>query len=337
MRARWLTRFGRTVGAVAVATGLLASAACGAGAGGDSDDAKSTSPGSSTAGFPRQVEHAAGTTTLEKAPERVVALDMTFVDATLALETQVVGYTTFAAPDEPLPEYLGKDAERYAKDAKPVGLLEEVRLEQIIKLKPDLILSANVRHGKLYNDLSKIAPTVFTETTGATWKENLELVGRALGKEKQAEQKLQAYTKRAKAVGDSVRQSEGANPTVSIVRFVDGPTRLYKEDTYVGVIVNDLGFDMPKDARGTGFNTDISPEEIKRIDADDIFLTAYPDPDGASKRRMDTFRANPLWKRLKGGIHEMSDETWMSAVGLYGAQSVLDDIARTYDVDPARG
>lgn len=333
MRVRRLTRFGRIVGAVAVTTGLLATAACGADSGDDSDGSKS----SSGSGFPRVVEHAAGETELEKAPRRVVALDMTFVDATLALETEVVGYTTFAAPDEPLPDYFGADAEKYGAEAEPVGLLEEVKLERIIELKPDLILSANVRHEKIYDKLSKIAPTVFTETTGATWKENLELVGRALGKEDQAKRRIQAFHKRARIIGDSVREAEGANPTVSIVRFVDGPTRLYKEDTYTGVIVNDLGFEMPKDARGTGFNADISEEEIKRVDADDIFVTAYPDPDGASKRSMEKFRANPLWKRLKGDVHEVSDETWMLAVGLYGAQSVLDDIAKTYEVDPARG
>ena len=37
-----------------------------------------------------------------------------------------------------------------------------------------------------------------------------------------------------------------------------------------------------------------------------------------------------------GTAHEMSDETWMSAVGMYGAQAILDDLAATFGVDPAR-
>lgn len=338
MRARWLSRFGRTVGAVAVTAGLLATAACGSSdSDKDTDADKSESPAASGSAFPRTVEHAMGETELKKVPQRVVALDMTFVDATLALKTDVVGYTTFASPDEPLPDYFGDDAKKYGKDAKPVGLLEEVKLEEIIKLKPDLILSAKVRHEKIYNQLSKIAPTVFTETTGATWKENLGLVGEALGKEDLAKDKIEGFEKRAKTIGDSVRKAEDGNPTVSVVRFVDGPTRLYKEDTYTGVIVNDLGFDIPKDAKGKGFNADISEEEIKKIDADDIFVTAFPDPDGASEKSKEKFQANPLWKQLKGDVHEMSDITWMLAVGLYGADSVLDDIAKTYKVDAARG
>lgn len=335
MRARWLTRFGRTAGAAAVTAGLLATAACGGGSDKDTDDTGSSSAASDSA-FPRTVEHAMGEAEIKERPQRVVALDMTFVDATLALETPVVGYTTFASPDEELPAYFGEDAEEYGKEATPVGMLAEPDLEKITALEPDLILSAKVRHEKLYDQLSAIAPTLFTEDTGATWKENLGLVGEALGQEELAEEKVGAFEERAQAIGDAVREKDGGNPEVSVVRFVDGPTRLYKEDTYIGVLVNDLGFDKPADAQGTGFNADVSEEQIKKVDADDIFVTAYPDPQGASEKSRDKYTSNPLWKQLKGEVHEVDDITWMIAVGLYGAHEVLDDVADTYGVDAAR-
>ncbi|GAA4669277.1 iron-siderophore ABC transporter substrate-binding protein [Streptomyces chumphonensis] len=337
MRARWLPRIGRSVGAVTVAIGLFATAACSSDdADKNTDDQADKKPAASDAAFPRTVEHAMGETEIEEAPQRVVALDMTFVDATFALEGNVVGYTTFTGPEEKLPPYFGEDIETYGAEAAEVGTLDEPSLEKIIAQKPDLILSAKVRHEKLYDQLSEIAPTVFTEDTGATWKENLALVGETLGKEELAEEKVDAFETRAKTIGDAVREKEGANPTVSVVRFVDGPTRLYKEDTYVGVIINDLGFDVPKDAQGTGFNADISEEQIAKVDADDIFVTAYPDPAGAGEKSKKKFMANPLWEQLEGDVHEVDDITWMIAVGLYGAEVVLDDVATTYDVDPAR-
>ncbi|MBW1604634.1 iron-siderophore ABC transporter substrate-binding protein [Streptomyces sp. JJ66] len=336
MRARWLTRIGRSVGAVTVALGLFATAACSSGSDQDTDDKGDTSPAASDAAFPRTVEHAMGETEIKKAPQRVVALDMTFVDATLALQTEVVGYTTLTGPEEKLSPHFGEDAKKYGGEAQEVGTLDEPSLEKITALKPDVILSAKVRHEKLYQQLSQIAPTVFSEDTGATWKDNLRLTGEALGKEDLAKEKITAFEGRATAIGDAVREQEGGNPTVSVVRFVDGPTRLYKEDTYIGVIMNDLGFDKPKDAQGTGFNADISEEQIAKIDADDIFVSAYPDPAGASEKSKDTYMSNPLWGELEGDIHEVSDITWMIAVGLYGANSVLDDVADTYGVDQAR-
>lgn len=67
-----------------------------------------------------------------------------------------------------------------------------------------------------------------------------------------------------------------------------------------------------------------------------LLVTTYPDPAGASAAVEQRFAANPLWGRLKGQIHEASDLTWMSAVGMQGAHAILDDLAAVFGVDPAR-
>ncbi len=41
-------------------------------------------------------------------------------------------------------------------------------------------------------------------------------------------------------------------------------------------------------------------------------------------------------RQLSGQIHEVSDTIWMTAVGPQGAQQILDDLARAFEVDPAR-
>ena len=40
-----------------------------------------------------------GTTEIPAAPQRVVTLDMSFVDAALALDSPIVGYTLYQDPD----------------------------------------------------------------------------------------------------------------------------------------------------------------------------------------------------------------------------------------------
>jgi iron complex transport system substrate-binding protein len=81
---------------------------------------------------------------------------------------------------------------------------------------------------------------------------------------------------------------------------------------------------------------EISEERILDANADHIFVTAYPDDSGASAANRQRFESNPLWGRLTGQIHEVSDLTWMSAVGMQGAHAILDDLAATFGVDPAR-
>ncbi|MEV8639275.1 iron-siderophore ABC transporter substrate-binding protein [Streptosporangium sp. NPDC051023] len=286
--------------------------------------------------FPRTVKHAMGETTIAARPARVVALDQSFVDAVLTLETDVVGFTTYRAIDEKLPDYL-TPVLGHAGQARSVGTLEQPSLEQIIALKPDLIVSAKVRHEALYDKLSKIAPTVFSETTGAIWKENLRLMGQTLGKEDLAEQKIKAYQDRAATIGESIKKKAGELPTVSVVRFAGEPTvRLYVENSYSGLVLKDVGFPRPKDQPTTTetIAVDISQENISQLDADHIFVASYPDP--AVEPIKKKFEANPLWGRLKGAKHDVTDVVWMSAVGIQGAHAVLDDVATVFGVDPAR-
>ncbi|ACZ90640.1 ABC transporter substrate-binding protein [Streptosporangium roseum] len=327
-----------TVG-VAGAVLSLGLAACGASTSSTTAGSGGTTPApaaSDAAAFPRTVKHAMGEAQIPAQPKRVVALDQSFVDAVLTLETDVVGFTTYRAIDDKLPDYL-TPVLGHAKEAKPVGTLEQPSLEQIIALKPDLIVSAKVRHEALYDKLSKIAPTVFSETTGAIWKENLRLMGQALGKEELAEQKIKAYQDRAAAIGESIKAKEGKMPTVTVARFAGEPTvRLYVENSYSGLVLKDVGFPRPEGQPTTTetIMVEVSQENISQLDADHIFVAAYADP--AVEPIKKKFEANPLWGKLKGAKHDVADITWMSAVGIQGAHAILDDLAATFEVDPAK-
>ncbi|NUU25107.1 MAG: iron-siderophore ABC transporter substrate-binding protein, partial [Streptomycetaceae bacterium] len=208
--------------------------------------------------------------------------------------------------------------------------------EAIMALKPDLIISASVRHAQFYDQLSKIAPTVFVKTTGPIWKDNIKLVGQALGEEQKANTKLAEYEARAKKVGDAINAKAG-NPTLSIVRFVDGPTRIYLPKSFSGIVLADAGLARPENQRDPEkFNLEISEEQIGQADADYIFVTSF----SGGEDRKAKFLANPLWARLKAvqgqHVYDVHDEMWMTAVSLQGAHVILDDLARVFAVDPAK-
>lgn len=299
----------------------------------DTDTAEGTTPTSSSASNDtRIITHAMGETEIKGEPKRVVALDRGLLDAAFAVGLNVVGYTKISGSDG-IPEYFGEDGKKYGADAKDVGSLQEPSLEQISALKPDLILSAKVRHEELYPQLAKIAPTVFADKTGAVWKQSLELTGKAAGKEDVAAQKIKDYEERAKRIGDRVREKLGKNPSISVVRFVTGPTRLYKEASYSGVVLNDLGFKREGASAGQEFAQEVSDEEIGLLDADYIFVSTWSDKDGVSAATRERYEANPLWGKLQGEVHEVDDSIWMSAVGLYGANALIDDVADIFGVD----
>ncbi|GAA1190303.1 ABC transporter substrate-binding protein [Prauserella alba] len=296
------------------------------------------SNGQGQSGFPRTVSDAMGEATIESKPQNVAALDSSFADAAAALETEVVAYTKYPSSDG-IPDYLGDDR-RYLEGGKQVGELSSPNVEALYDIAPDLIVSAKIRHEQIHSKLSNVAPTVFSESTGATWKENIRLLAEALGKEDLAEQKITAYEKRAKAIGEAIKKKEGKTPTYSLVRFIEGEqtVRLYASDSFPAIVMRDVGLERPKGQPDTKdeIMVDISQEDISKLDADRVFVSSYSDPTQQAADPREKFESNPLWNRLSGEITDVDDETWYVSVSLQGAHAMLDDIAEQYGVDPAR-
>jgi iron complex transport system substrate-binding protein len=320
------SRVAAAVATLALATGLTA---CGGNSETKPEDKPKTSADSA---FPRTVEHAKDKTKLEARPERVVALDPSLVEATLALDGKLVGGVGSYGKKLDFPPYLGDSV----KGVKKVGPLESPDLEGIAALKPDLIVSASIRHEANYDELSKIAPTVFVETTGPTWKENIKKLGEALGAEKKADTKIAAYEKRAAAIGKAINK-KADNPEISVIRFMDGPTRLTGNESFTGHILSDMGMARPKAQDVDEFAVEVGEEQIRKADGDHVFVSTYEGGDKSKER----FQRNPLWRQLdavkKKQVDDVNDATWMLSVSLQGAELVLDDMAKTFGVDPQRG
>ncbi|WP_328725082.1 ABC transporter substrate-binding protein [Streptomyces sp. NBC_00259] len=269
--------------------------------------------------FPRTLTHAMGTTELKSAPKRVVVLDVGELDNVVSLGLQPVGYAP-AEGDGGIPSYLKKAA----GSPKSVGTINNLNLEAIAQLKPDLILGSQLRAADKYKELTQIAPTVFSIRPGFTWKENYLLNAAALDRTAEAKAKLDAYEKKAEQLGTDIGADK---PTVSMVRYMPDRTRLYAKASFIGTILDDAGLPRPKNQQVNDLATEVSPERIDEADADWIFTGVYGDP---SKTKRDTARANPLWKNLTavkaGRAKDVPDETWYLGLGVTAADKVLDDL-----------
>ncbi len=324
------TVLGRSATAVAALALLTACAGSGSGSGSTATSQTQEKQTDSTA-FPRTITHDKGVTEIPARPKRIVALDNSLVEAVVLLERPLVGGISSYRDQKGFPPYLG-DA---VTDTEDVGPLETPDLEAIAALEPDLIVSATVRHDALYDELSKIAPTVFVKTTGPQWQQNITTLGDVLGAEQQAADSLADYKARAKEVGKAVNAKAGS-PTVSVVRFLDGPTRLMQKSSFIGNILSDAGLARPASQDVDAFAAEVGEEQIRQADGDQIFVTSFSGGQDAKER----FQRNPLWQQLAGvkagKVTDVADEIWMTSVSVQGAHLVLDDLAKTFGVDPAR-
>ncbi|MEV0147374.1 MULTISPECIES: iron-siderophore ABC transporter substrate-binding protein [unclassified Nonomuraea] len=297
--------------AVAALLPVLALAACG------------TSTAPQEAGPTRTVKHAMGETKVPAQPKRVVVLDTDKLDTMVSLGLAPVGAAQ-AAQNQAWPKYLGSALSA----TKPVGTLQQLNLEAIMALKPDLILGSKFRQAAFYDKLSKIAPTVFTEKVGVTWKQNFLLDAEALGRKEKAAELLSAYEARAKQVG-----AKFTSLKVSIVRFMPTEIRMYGPESFSGIVVGDAGVPRPE-VQLLASQADkrfgkLSQENIAQADADAVFYSAYGD---AAAKSQAAVTGGPLWKNLAavkaGHAYNVDDEIWMLGIGVTAAGKILDDLDR---------
>lgn len=222
-----------------------------------------------------------------------------------------------------LPSYLKKDAGNPAN----IGTINNLNLEAIAGLKPDLILGSQLRAADKYDELSKIAPTVFSIRPGFTWKENYLLNAAALDRTTEAKAKLTAYDAKVKELDTKLGADK---PTVSMVRYLpDGVIRLYANASFIGTILKDAGIPRPKNQDIEDLAAEVSAENIDQADADYIFTGVYGDAKATDKSRA---QGNPLWKNLKavkaGHAYDVPDETWYLGLGVTAADEVLADLEK---------
>ena len=283
-------------------------------------------PGSAGAGeagtAARVVQHAMGSTEITGKPKRVVVLDTGELDSVLALGITPLGAVRTDATAG-LQSYL---ADR-VQEVTMVGSNNQPNLEAIAALQPDLILSSKLRHEALYDKFSEIAPTVFAEQVGVSWKENFLLAGDALGKREEAQRILADYEQKAQQIGRQF--GDPGALAVSMVRFYPATIRLYGQGSFIGTILRDAGFARPQSQQVDTTFVEVSAEQIAQADGDVLFYSAYG---STGEDAQDKVTTNPLWQRLGavsgGRAHEVSDDLWYLGIGPIAADLVLDDMKR---------
>ncbi|MCA0170626.1 ABC transporter substrate-binding protein [Bacillus sp. RAR_GA_16] len=275
----------------------------------------------------RTVTHAMGETEVPENPEKVVILTNEGTEALLAMDVTPVGAVQSWLGD-PWYDHISDDM----KDVEVVGTESEVNLEAVAALKPDLIIGNKLRQEDIYDQLSAIAPTVFSETLKGDWQENFEFYAKALNKEDKGEEVMNAYSDRIDSMSEEL--GDQLDKKVSVVRFLAGQTRIYYKDSFSGVILEQLGFDRPESQQKEDFAEEVTKERIPEMDGDVLFYFTYEAGDGEANSTADEWTNDPLWNNLQvvkdGNVHEVSDAIWNTSGGVLSANLMLDDIKEVF-------
>lgn len=285
----------------------------------------------------RTITHDLGTTVINGKPQRVVTLFQGATDSILALGITPVGVVE-SWVQKPKYDYL-KDR----LDGVPVvGLETQPNLEEIAKLKPDLIIASTIRHKKIYDQLTQIAPTVTTATV-FEFKKTLNLIGESLDIKSESEKLLSDWDKRVMDFKKAAPDNFGGQWPIetAVLNFRVDHARVYITG-FAGSILKELGFVKPeihKEAENEGkvILKLVTKESIPSMDADVFFLfIASP---GKSKyeeiiKNYNEWIAHPLWTNLKAIKNDrtyiVDDVIWNMGGGIISANLMLDDLYKNF-------
>jgi iron complex transport system substrate-binding protein len=243
-------------------------------------------------GFPVAIEHALGTTTIPAPPTRIVALSYE-EDVLSQVGVTTVGRTeNHYAPGALYPWQEGEVDPRVV----PVGGPDGLDLEEVAALQPDLILATNYYElENVYEGLSAIAPTVGYRTGWgeATWQDTARVIGHAVGKEAEVEQRIRETD--GMVTGLAAELPGLAGKSFSSVFYHDAGQ--FTVDTnpkgHTAKLLGQLGMVMSPRIVAEVVNRSLGAERVGLIDADLVRLGYASDDLRAQLTASPLFQALP--------------------------------------------
>lgn len=267
--------------------------------------------------FAVTVEDLQGQFTLDKTPQRIVVLELSFADALAAVDLSPVGIADDNDPERILPEVRAR-----LKPWRSVGTRAQPSLEAISALRPDLIVADSSRHRGIYAALRQIAPVLLLKSRNETYAENLQsaaIIGKVVGLDPLMQQRLAQHRRR---MADFATQlPAGASVVFGTSR--EQQFNLHSRDTYTGSVLSALGLSVPAAIGGAPMAT-IGLEQLLAINPQWLFVAHYRTESIVRKWQQD-----PLWQMLqaqqKQQVAAVDSNSWARMRGMFAAERIAAD------------
>lgn len=276
--------------------------------------------------FAVTVQDERGTFTLDKTPQRIVVLELSFADALAAVDVSPVGIADDNDTHRILPEVRAR-----LKPWQSVGTRAQPSLEAIGALKPDLIIADSSRHSGIYGALQNIAPVLLLKSRNETYAENLQsaaIIGDVVGKSAQ----MKARFARHKQL---MAQWASQLPKGTLAIF--GTSReqqfnLHTRETYTGSVLTALGLKVPTAMAGASMPS-VGLEQLLALNPAWLLVAHYREESIVKRWQQD-----PLWQMLtaaqKQQVVSVDSNAWARMRGIFAAERIASDTVKIVHHQP---
>ncbi|MBE7899754.1 ABC transporter substrate-binding protein [Paenibacillus polymyxa] len=265
-------------------------------------------------------------------PQRVVTTQ--YLDAMLALGVKPVGAASHVLEGD----YLKGKIDGIADIGNPTNV------EKVLELQPDLIIATEDTSPEVKEQLEKIAPTVAVSFGDGDVFKQLRDVAAVLGKDKEADQWIASFDKKAEEGRKKMAGKFKKDETITIyMTYGKDVLRVYGARNVGHVIYRSLELNPPeyirqklaKDPKYNFVYDSISMEKLPELSGDRIIMLVY---DEATKDGMlKEIEQSALWRNLPAvknhKVYFIKADPWFTYSPLAIDQS-LDEAVNMFSVEP---
>lgn len=312
----------RTLFAVILFIAVMLISGCGSrGTGGQNHASKS-----SEADATRTVKDTMMDVEIPTEPKKIAVLLDYYADHLLELGIKPHASTTSLVDHQFLP-YLSDKMEGVI----PLGASESPNLEALLEAEPDLILAYAPSHQNIEDSLRKIAPTLLLdEELMNDWRQLLLELGKIVGQEELAQQKLSDYKLKAESAKEELNRRVGEEVFV-VMRVMPKELRVYGvDDIRIGRIIHEeLGLNGLQLIDNKAM-LPISLEELPSINPDHIFL--MENVEDTAKSRLDEMESSMIWKNINAvqnnQVYFVEQQLWNRGIAPIGSNQIIDQVLK---------
>lgn len=280
----------------------------------------------------RTITHALGESTITGTPQRIVALEWTYVEELLALGIQPIGVADIEGYTDWVKVPIALDP-----SVVDVGERGEPNLETLTGLKPDLIITAAFRSAENYEQLSAIAPTIAFDsyptdksiTQYDEMRQTFLTIADLVGRTAEGEAVLAQMEAKFAAARSQLEAAGKLGESFVLAQAFGGDTvqiRLFTDNALATEIVTQLGLENGwEDAafQQYGFTT-VSIETLPELGDVNFFYVVQDDNNVFTREAIA-----PLWNELtfvqNNNAYALGGDTWLFG-GPLSAELVVDKV-----------
>ena len=265
---------------------------------------------------------------LQAKPERVVSLSPSYLGMIDAVGGKVVG----RAPSKVgiIPDSMQAVPE--------VGLVFNINMENLVALKPDLVLAGRNQHEKFVPLLesNKINVIEFDAKTFDEVKQTVKILGDIYGSPEKAKAENELLDKQISAITSKLPNDK---KRIVIMHATASSVTVEGSHSIAGCVSDILGFENVAAAalNGKSDKTPYSMESLVGQNPDLIFITSMGKAEEIENRLRMDFKKNPAWNSLaavqQGKVYVLPEKLFLLNPGLrypeavkYMAQQVYPEV-----------